>query len=58
MYRDADNPSVVVVVSRVKDAASARRFYASPELLDAMVRGSVRAAPELRFLALEEERKY
>lgn len=50
VHRDAADPKVVVVVSRVHDLARARAFLTSPEVRAAMAGVSTGGPPEVKVL--------
>jgi hypothetical protein len=58
VYRDSSDPHVVLIMSRVKDVTTAKRYAASPEVIDAMVRAGVQGAPEFRFFDVMDQRDY
>ncbi len=47
VYRDTRDPAVVWVTSRVRDERSARRYYASPVVLEAISSSGMVGAPKL-----------
>jgi heme-degrading monooxygenase HmoA len=58
VVRDATDPNVVTVISRVSDLDSAKRYGQSNELRDAMKRSGVLSPPEIAFCEDESERRY
>jgi hypothetical protein len=58
VVRDATDPNVVTVISRVRDLDSAKRYGQSNELRDAMKRSGVLGPPEIWFCEDESEHCY
>jgi hypothetical protein len=53
VFRSVDDPNDVTVVHDFDDVATAKAFFASPDLRDAMMRAGVEGEPEL-FLGEED----
>jgi heme-degrading monooxygenase HmoA len=49
LYRLSDDPNMVVVVNRFRDAEGARAFAADPSLPEVMRRAGVEGAPDIAF---------
>jgi uncharacterized protein (DUF1330 family) len=49
VHRMAGDPDNVLVIHHFDSVAAARAFFASPDLLDAMQRGGVKAEPRIEF---------
>jgi len=58
VYRDAADPSTVVIVNHMRDLDSAKRYGASPALRTAMARAGVQGLPEIVFLDSAEAKNY
>lgn len=58
VLRDANDPNLVTIVNRVRDAAGAKAYGASPELRAAMEKGGIQGPPEVTFLSDTEEKQY
>jgi hypothetical protein len=58
VLRDATDPNIVTVISRVKDLDSAKRYGQSTELRDAMQRSGVLGPPDISFCEDDSERLY
>jgi quinol monooxygenase YgiN len=52
VFRSVDDPNDVTVIHDFDDVATAKAFFASPDLRDAMMRAGVEGEPEL-FLGEE-----
>jgi hypothetical protein len=50
VFRDANAPNVIVVLARMKDIASAKRYMRQTDVLDGMWRAGVKDAPEVLYL--------
>jgi hypothetical protein len=50
VFRDVNEPSVIVVLARMKDLETAKRYMRQTELVDGMWRAGVAQAPEVRYL--------
>jgi quinol monooxygenase YgiN len=50
VHRDAADPNIVVVVSRVMNIEGAKRYGGSEALRSAMARAGVQGQPEIQFL--------
>ncbi len=51
VYRRAEDPNDVVILSDVADVAKARSFFSSDELKAAMQKNGVQGSPTIRFAA-------
>lgn len=49
LHRDADDPNVLIIAFRVKDIAAARKFTASDNLRETMMKAGVQGPPEFWF---------
>jgi quinol monooxygenase YgiN len=58
VHRDANDPNVVVIVNRVKDVASAKRYGGSDALRAGMQRAGVQGMPEITFLDEADKKSY
>ena len=58
VYRDANDPNMVVIVNHMKDLDSAKRYAGSDALRSAMGRAGVQGPPEVTFLTDAEARHY
>ena len=58
VLRDATDPNIVTVVSRVKDLDSAKRYGQSNELREAMQRSGVLGPPDISFCDDDSEHRY
>jgi hypothetical protein len=58
VVRDATDPNIVTVISRVGDLDAAKRYGQSNELRAAMQRSGVLGPPEISFCDDESERRY
>jgi len=58
VVRDATNPNVVTVISRVRDLDSAKRYGQSSELATAMQRSGVLEPPQIAFCNDDSELAY
>jgi heme-degrading monooxygenase HmoA len=58
VLRDATDPNIVTVVSRVKDLDSAKRYGQSNELREAMQRSGVLGPPDISFCDDDSEHCY
>ena len=47
VFRSVDDPNDVTVIHDFDDVATAKAFFASPDLRDAMMRAGVEGEPEL-----------
>jgi quinol monooxygenase YgiN len=54
LYRDADDPNVVVVVFAWDDLANARRYFEGDELAASVSRARAAGAPEVRYLLRDD----
>jgi len=50
LYRDADDPNVVVVVFGWDDLANARRYFEGDELAASVSRARAAGSPDVRYL--------
>ena len=58
VVRDATDPNIVTVISRVRELNSAKLYAQSAELREAMQRSGVQGAPDVSFCEDESERTY
>jgi heme-degrading monooxygenase HmoA len=58
VVRDATDPNIVTVISRVEDLDSAKRYGQSNELREAMKRSGVLGPPEIAFCEDDSEHRY
>jgi hypothetical protein len=58
VYRDAEDPDVIVSVNYVQDLNRAREYGGSEELRSAMERAGIVEAPEIWFLEESEVKQY
>ncbi|MFC7850163.1 hypothetical protein ACFUTU_16970 [Arthrobacter sp. NPDC057388] len=49
VHRMADDPDNVLVIHHFKDVATAKAFFASPDLKDAMQRSGVQGEPRIEY---------
>jgi hypothetical protein len=58
VVRDASDPNVVTIVSRIKTVDGAKRYGASPDLRTAMQKAGVQGAPEISFAEDDSDHRY
>jgi quinol monooxygenase YgiN len=54
LFRQSDKPNEVVILFEWNNAESARQYFESPELRQAMQRGGVQGRPEISYLGNQE----
>ncbi|MDX1415918.1 MAG: hypothetical protein R3293_17110 [Candidatus Promineifilaceae bacterium] len=55
IFRDAEDPSMVTILSHFEDADKAKAFLQSPDLAEAMKSAGVTSEPELFVFGHEEK---
>lgn len=55
IFRDADDPSIVTILSHFDDAAKAQAFLQSTDTVEMMKESGVISEPEIIFLGQEEK---